>query len=103
MTDYGKYPAQRGHEWRGDWRQRLLDIIARRGFTTLTSFADAQPGLSLTELADEIGAGDVAPIQIQWILVEEAQQNDTRQRCARDLLVRYLREVREGWPSGRLR
>ena len=99
MTDHGKYPGQRGHAWRGDWHQRLLDIIGSRGFSTLTAFADARPGVSLTELAKEIGAGDVAAIQLQWTFVVEAQQNDTLERCARTLLVRYLREVPEGWPS----
>lgn len=88
MKDYGKYPGGKGHEWRGEWDRRLLDILGSRGFERLTDFAQSRPTATLEELAAEIGVGDVTPIQLQWKLVEEAKAAGTQEQCARDLLVR---------------
>lgn len=101
MSDYGKYPGGHGHSWRGDWHRRMREILAGRGFHTLTDFARSRPVATLKALADEIGVGDVAPIQVQWTLVEEARDAGTLEECARDLLVRQLREVPAGWPTER--
>ena len=101
MNDYGKHPGGRGHAWRGDWHFRMKEILAGRGFNSLTAFARSRPTATLKALADEIGIGDVAPIQVQWVLVEEAREAGTLEECARDLLVRQLRAVAAGWPAER--
>ena len=99
MSDHGMYPGGRGHSWRGDWHRRMQEILHDRGFATLTDFARSRPAATLKALADELGVGDVAPIQVQWVLVAEARTAGDLEACARDLLVRYLREVTAGWPA----
>ena len=99
MTDYGQYPPNYGHEWRGDWLARLLDILRTKGFESLTSFARTMPLSTLDDLVSSLGDGDVAPIQLQWRLVDEAQTSRTLRECAQDLFVRFLREAKQGWPS----
>lgn len=99
MTDYGLYPPNYGHEWRGDWLARLLDILRIKGFSSLTAFARTMPSATLDELVAVLGEGDVAPIQLQWRLVEEARLSDSMRECAISLFVRFLREVSQGWPS----
>jgi hypothetical protein len=99
MTDYGSYPAGLGFAWRGDWLARLLDILREKGFESLTSFAHTMPLATLDDLVASLGEGDVAPIQLQWRLVDEAQASKTSRECALDLFVRFLREAKQGWPS----
>ncbi len=99
MNDYGTYPPGYGHEWRGDWLERLLDILGMKGFESLTSFARTRPLATLDELVTAIGDGDVAPVQLQWRLVEEARRANALRECALDLFVRLLREAKKGWPS----
>jgi hypothetical protein len=101
MTDHGQYPSGHGYAWRGDWGARLFDIVRSRGFDTLTAFAQAHPLATLGELTSLIGEGDVAPIQIQRVLIEEARESGTLGQCAKGLLVRLLREVKAGWPPDR--
>jgi hypothetical protein len=52
-------------------------------------------------MSNELGGGDVAGIQLRWCLVDEATETNTIERCARDLLVRSLREIKGGWPASR--
>lgn len=99
MSDHERYPPGYGHEWRGDWKGRLLAILRRKGFESVTAFARAHPTVSLDKLASLAGPGDVAPIQLQWQLVEEAHMAKDLRPCALDLLVRFLHEVKRGWPS----
>jgi hypothetical protein len=99
MTDHGKYPPGRGHAWRGEWKERLLDLVRSRGFSSATEFAASTPTRTLVQLSGDLGGGDVAPIQIQWALVEEAKEREAVEYCARDLLVRHLHEVAAGWPA----
>jgi hypothetical protein len=59
---------------------------------------DSQPQASLIQLADDLGTGDVAAIQIEWRLIAEAELAGTMERCARSLLARALRyKLPEGW------
>lgn len=101
MTDDDKYPPGRGHAWRGDWKARLADLVRARGFSSVTEFAALTPTHTLPDLSNDLGGGNVAPIQLQWSLVEEARRLGTLRHCARDLLVRVLREVTQGWPAER--
>ena len=99
MTDYGTYPPNYGHEWRGDWLARLLDILRLKGFSSLTAFARTMPSATLDELVAALGEGDVAPVQLQWRLIEEARLSNSTRECALSLFVRFLRRVSQGWPS----
>jgi hypothetical protein len=99
--DTGKYPSGYGYSWRGDWKQRLSHLLKLRGFIRLTDYARTDPLATLEQMTQALGEGDVAPIQLQWTLVEEAQQADELECCVRDLLVRHLREVPQGWPASR--
>lgn len=101
MNDHGKYLGGRGFEWRGDWAVRLRDLLAARGFQRLTDYANTRPTSTLSALADDLGVGDVAPLQVQWVLVDEARAAGQLERCARDLLCRRLSGIGGGWPADR--
>jgi hypothetical protein len=81
-----------------DWRERLCRELEARGFSSATGYADSQPLASLPELANSLGADEIAAMQLEERLVEEAEGNGTMERCARSLLARDLRqELPEGW------
>jgi hypothetical protein len=93
-----KYPPQQGWAWREGWQERLYSLIRERGFASVTEYADSRPSATLLELADNLGSGEVAAIQVRWRLVAEAEANGTIERCAQCLLVRTLHdELPEGW------
>ena len=102
MTDdIGKYPPGYGYAWRGEWGKRISQLFTQRGFHCLTDYARSMPAATLDAMANDLGPGDVAPIQIQWLLIDEAREAGALELCARDLLVRRLQAVPEGWPNGR--
>lgn len=81
-----------------DWRARVLGRVQQLGFKTVTAYAADRVGISLVNLAEELGSEDVAGIQVMWMLVEEASRYHTVPRALRDLVVRGLREVLpRGW------
>jgi hypothetical protein len=84
--------------WSGDWHARVLERVQRLGFDTVTQYAAARVGVSLVDLAKELGSDDVAGIQVRHMLLEEAIRTHTVPRTLRDLLVRELRQgLPEGW------
>jgi hypothetical protein len=84
--------------WDGNWNARILSRVWKRGFQTVTEFADSRPLDTLSGLADELGREDVAPIQLEFLLRQEAEERGTVERFARSLLVRRFRErVPDGW------
>ena len=84
--------------WQGDWHERIMQRVHNRGFETVTAFTDTSPTTSLMTLADDLGKDDVAAVQVQRMLVFEAEETGTIERCARSLLVRRLHEeLPEGW------
>lgn len=84
--------------WSGDWHGRILKRVRQRGFHTVTQYAGERPGISLLELADEIGPDDIAAAQIRSMLVEEAVRTRAVPRVLRDLFVRELRQsLPQGW------
>src|SRR5687767_14244335 len=97
-NDTKKYPSGHGYEWRGDWGKRISHLLEQRGFRRLADYARSMPTATLDELADELGPGDVAPIQLQWILIDEAREAGELELCARDLMVRRLQGTK-GWPD----
>jgi hypothetical protein len=90
-----------GNTWKGNWKNRVYERVAARGFSTVTDFADSRPTASLLELADELGPEDVAAIQLETLLYDEAKESGYVDRFARSLLVRSLRErIPDGWNVG---
>ena len=84
--------------WSGDWHARILERVYRLGFDTVTQYAADRVGVSLIDLASELGSDDVAGIQVMRMLLEEAIRINTVPRLLRDLLVRELRQaLPQGW------
>jgi hypothetical protein len=84
--------------WSGDWHGRILERVRERGFETLTQYANAHIGVPLLVLANELGPDDIAAVQVESVLVQEALRTNTIPRVLRDLFVRELRErLPEGW------
>jgi hypothetical protein len=84
--------------WSGDWHGRIQERVRQRGFENVTNYANARVGVSLLVLAEELGPDDIAAVQLQTLLVEEAIRTHAIPRVLRDLLVRGLRErLPQGW------
>lgn len=89
-----------GHPWRGNWVVRMYERVRERGYASLTAFAEARPTASLVELAEELGKGDLAGVQVFKGLVEEAERSHQLTRLERGQFVRELSEgLPEGWPA----
>lgn len=98
--------------WEGDWKARLAERLAEHGFATISAFADSRPGTAPKALTDELRrmidagggvlAGDLAPVQLLWALLDEAKAGHRIEQRARDLFVRGLRDaLPKGWPPAR--
>jgi hypothetical protein len=84
--------------WSGDWHARILERVRKLGFKTVTAYAADRIGISLVNLAEELGNHDVAGVQVMRMLIEEAVHSHTVPCALRDLVVRWLREVLpHGW------
>lgn len=101
MTSEQKFPPQQGYAWRAGWESRLQARLEARGFHRLTDYTRTRPAVTLQALAEELGAGDIAPIQLTWTLVKEAKESGDKRSLAIDLLCRNLNGVEAGWPKGR--
>lgn len=89
-----------GGAWKGNIRARLYERVRKRGYDSLTAFAEARPTASLVELADELGKDDVAGVQVFGVLVDEAERSHRLTRLVRGQLVRELWEcLPNGWPA----
>lgn len=99
MTEFRTYTSRRVAAWRRPWPERLLDLVRKKGYESLTSFVLERPLATIPELVAELGEGDVAALQLTWRLVDEARGEDALRECALDLLVRCLRDVEGGWPA----
>jgi hypothetical protein len=83
--------------WEGNWKSRIYQRVRSRGFDSVSQYASRHAGETLFALADDLGE-DVAAIQVEWLLREEASVKGTTAEFARDLLIRYLRErTPDGW------
>jgi hypothetical protein len=90
----------RANPWDGDWEKRIYDRVRARNFASLTEFADAQPHASYRELTKDLG-DDVAIVQLETLLRDEAKKHGRAERFARSSLVRLLREYcADGWDCG---
>jgi hypothetical protein len=89
-----------GRTWDGNWRFRLHERVRKRGFESLTDFAEARPAVPLYVLAEELGKEDVAGVQILSELLAEAERRKQVTRFVRDILVRMLSQsLPDGWPD----
>jgi hypothetical protein len=88
--------------WQGDWEKRVYDRVSQRDFATLSAFADSRPTASLKELARELGPEkDVAALQLERLLRQEARETGRVRRFARAALVREINEYfPQGWMRG---
>nr|WP_239578755.1 NUDIX hydrolase [Archangium primigenium] len=69
------------------------------GYNSLTAFAEARPTASLVALAEELGQGDIAAVQVFSGLVAEAERSRRVTRLVRGQLVRELSQhLPLGWP-----
>ena len=89
-----------GRAWRGNVKVRLYERVRERGYDSLTAFADARPAVPLHVLADELGSGDVAGVQVLSGLLAEAERRKQVTRFVRDVFARlWSQSVPEGWPT----
>jgi hypothetical protein len=89
-----------GRSWQGNWKARLHERVRERGYASLTAFAAARPAVPLLALAEELGADDVAAVQVFTELLTEAVQRKQVKRLERDVLVRELSaRLPNGWPA----
>jgi hypothetical protein len=84
--------------WQGDWYQRVIDRIRERGYRSATEFVEAHPTATFVELADVLGKDDVAPVQLEDAMRDEAGDDPVAlEKFARSLLARNIFDV---MPSG---
>lgn len=89
-----------GNAWQGNVKARLYERARKRGYDSLTAFAEARPAVPLYLLAEELGKDDVAAVQILSGLLGEAEQHKQVTRFVRDVFVRELSEgLPSGWPA----
>ncbi len=86
--------------WRGDWPGRIRAAVHRRGFHSITEFAQSMPRASLIELARSL-ADAIAPVQVESLLRGEAEATGREIDFAKELLVRRLwQRIPRGWAIG---
>ncbi|MGN6110850.1 MAG: NUDIX hydrolase [Kofleriaceae bacterium] len=86
--------------WSGDWRARIQERVRQRGFSNVTQYAAGRIGVSLLDLANELGSEDVAAAQIRRLLIDESMSAKSIAKTARDLLARELLTVLPlGWTN----
>ena len=89
-----------GRSWEGNWRVRLYEQVRKRGYDSLTAFAETRPTASLVALAEELGKDDINAVQVFSGLVAEAERSHQLTRLVRSQLVRELAQhLPGGWPA----
>lgn len=87
------------HPWEGNWRARLYERVRERGYASLTALIDDRPATPLHVVADELGKGDIAAVQLVGELFAEAERRNQVTRFVRDILVREFSDgLPQGWP-----
>jgi hypothetical protein len=86
--------------WAGNWQERVYKRLLKVGFSSVILYAKSLPKHTFRELAAPLGE-DVAPVQIEKLLLEEAIETNDFSYFARTCLIRYLRQnLPEGWGVG---
>jgi hypothetical protein len=83
-----------GKVWEGNWRKRVQDRVTAKGFSSLLAWSESRPLVSYIELARELGPDDLAAVQVEELLYDEATKAGaaTLHRFLRAGLARYLCE-----------
>ncbi|MEM8639528.1 MAG: hypothetical protein AAGG51_12045 [Cyanobacteria bacterium P01_G01_bin.54] len=87
--------------WSGDWEKRLFDSLERQGFgNDAIFFAKSNPDLTYKELVELLDAS-LAPIQIVYLLTEQAQESNEIDWFSKDCFIRQVqRQCASGWKVG---
>jgi hypothetical protein len=81
-----------------DWRRKLMCRIRAKGFGSATEYVDHCPLAPLHSLAEDLDLPPAAAYGLEQLIIEEAEQSDKMDHCARGLLARNLRiEMPDGW------
>jgi len=87
--------------WRGDWQERIAQRLKEQGFESYSAFLEANPGVTYTEMAQLLSAGeDVVPVQLERLHASSVRP-EQREQAVLDSLARFLREaLKKGWGVG---
>lgn len=75
----------------------ISNALAVNNAKSVKDYLDRFPNLSLVQLAEAMGG--VAPIEIEWTLIDEGHQRGTLRDHMRELLYRYILNASAGWPK----
>ena len=76
--------------WDHDWRQLAIDRLAEVGCSSMLEYARRNDCTPYGTLADELGQGALAPIQVQALLREETEGTGALPYFVRSSLIRTL-------------
>lgn len=87
--------------WAEDWQVRLKIVLSEIGFSDgAISFAKANPQKTYDELVESLHKS-ITPIQLIWVLTDEAISKNQITWFVKDSLVREIREkCNQGWNVG---
>ena len=80
-----------GGSWTKDWRELILAACHQAGYASLCDFASAHRTLTYKQLIERLSC-DAAPVQLQSLIIEEAERDSQLDEYARDCLARLLRQ-----------
>jgi hypothetical protein len=81
--------------------ERIRERVRAKGFASLLDFTETRPTATFLDLANDLGVEDVAAVQIEWLLKDEALERNCFERFARASLVREMYEqLPQGWGIG---
>lgn len=77
--------------------EQIRDLALSRGYSSVTAYAALNPRKSWHDLAEELDA-DLAAVQLQAAIRQEAETAGNLYEYARSSLIRYLHEhLKRGW------
>lgn len=72
--------------WADDWKTRLYERVEAKGYESVLAFAYSRPGVSVLDLAKELGPGDLNGKQVEQTMIAEAQHAGVMGRLVRETL-----------------
>jgi hypothetical protein len=86
--------------WADGWKERVYERVMALGFPDVTAFSASAPCEPYRLLSPKLG-DDIAPVQLEKLMREEAIESGKFALFARDCLARYLRQnLPDGWARG---
>ncbi len=84
--------------WKGDWEARVLAFVRQQGHLGVWSYLQANPAVSLVDIAHRIG--DAAAVQIEGLAVVECLRHRAMGELICDLMARGIHaHLPQGWGS----